>query len=147
MGAHSGLGFEYWREGENELAEKEFRAELQRFPDDPVSNCILGQILLEKSHPDEAEGHFKAALAVNPRYAEALFGLGKAELALQHPSAALEPLRKAVQINPEYFEAHFVLGTVLRQLGKAPEAAKEQKIALEIQEKRRAAAIKKNESQ
>ena len=49
MGAHSGLGFQYWRESENELAEKEFRAELQRFPSDPVSNCILGLILLEKS--------------------------------------------------------------------------------------------------
>ena len=29
MGVHSGLGFQYWREGETELAEKEFRAELQ----------------------------------------------------------------------------------------------------------------------
>ena len=44
-GVHSGLGFEYWRQGDNDLAEKEFRAELQRFPNDPVSNCILGQIL------------------------------------------------------------------------------------------------------
>jgi len=146
MGAHSGLGFEYWREGENDLAEKEFRTELQRFPSDPVSNCILGQILLDKSQPAEAEPHFRAALAANPRYAEALFGLGKSELALQHPHAALEPLRKAIQIDPNYFEAHFVLGTVLRQLGRAPEAANEQKIALDIQEKRRAAAIKKNES-
>ena len=83
----------------------------------------------------------------NPRYAEALFGLGKSELALQHPQAAIEPLRKAIQIDPNYVEAHFVLGTVLRQLGRAPEAANEQKIALDIQEKRRAAAIKKNESQ
>jgi len=147
MGVHSGLGFEYWREGENDLAEKEYRAELQRFPSDPVSNCILGQILLDKSLPAEAEPHFRAALAVNPRYSEALFGLGKAELALQHPRAALEPLRKAIQINPDYFEAHFVLGTVLRQLGQTAEAANEQKIALAIQEKGRAAAIKRNGSQ
>jgi Tfp pilus assembly protein PilF len=84
---------------------------------------------------------------VNPRYTEALFGLGKAELALQHPRAAVAPLRKAIQVDPNYVEAHFVLGTALRQLGQAPEAANEQKIALEIQEKRRAAAIKRNESQ
>jgi len=147
MGAHSGLGFEYWRQGESELAEKEFRAELQRFPSDPVSNCILGLILLEKSRPADAEPHFRAALAANPRYSEALFGLGKAELALQNPRAAVEPLRKAIRIDPNYFEAHFVLGTALRQLGRSPEAANEQKIALDIQEKRRAAAIKKNESQ
>jgi Tfp pilus assembly protein PilF len=147
MGVHSGLGFQYWREGETELAEKEFRAELQRFPSDPISNCILGLILLDNSLPAEAEPHFRAALAVNPRYTEALFGLGKAELALQHPRAAVAPLRKAIQVDPNYVEAHFVLGTALRQLGQAPEAANEQRIALEIQEKRRAAAIKRNESQ
>jgi Tfp pilus assembly protein PilF len=83
---------------------------------------------------------------VNPRYTEALFGLGKAELALQHPRAALEPLRKAIRIDPNYFEAHFVLGTALRQLGQTKEAAIEQKIALDIQEKSRAEAIKRNES-
>jgi Tfp pilus assembly protein PilF len=147
MGVHSGLGFEYWREGENELAEKEYRAELQRFPNDPISNCILGQILLAKSLPAEAEPLFHAALAVNPHYSEALFGLGKTELALQHPREAVEPLRKAIQIDPNYFEAHFVLGSVLRQLGQTAEAANEQKIALAIQEKQRAAAIKRNESQ
>jgi Tfp pilus assembly protein PilF len=84
---------------------------------------------------------------VNPRYAEALFGLGKSEMALQHPRAALEPLRKAIEIDPNYFEAHFVLGTALRQVGETAEAANEQKIALAIQEKHRAEAIKKNESQ
>ena len=40
MGVHSGLGYLYWRQGEIELAEKEMRAELQRFPTDPVADCI-----------------------------------------------------------------------------------------------------------
>src|SRR5579863_6223313 len=118
MGAHSGLGFQYWRQGENELAEKEFRAELERFPADPVSNCILGQILLAESEPEEAETHFRAALKVNPRYTEAQFGLGRTEVALKHPQAAVDALRKAIQIDPDYFQAHYVLGTVLRQLDR-----------------------------
>jgi tetratricopeptide (TPR) repeat protein len=84
---------------------------------------------------------------VNPQYKEALFGLGKAEVALDHPKAAVELLRKAIAIDPNYFEAHFVLGKVLRQLGETSEAASEQKIALDIQEKHRAEAIKRNESQ
>jgi tetratricopeptide (TPR) repeat protein len=84
---------------------------------------------------------------MNPRYTEALFGLGKAEAALEHPKTAVELLRKAIQIDPDYFEAHFVLGKVLRQLGQTAEAANEQKIALAIQEKHRAEAIKRNESQ
>jgi Tfp pilus assembly protein PilF len=146
MGVHSGLGFEYWREGENDLAETEFRAELQRFPSDPVSNCILGQILFAKAQPEEAERHLRATLAVNPRYTEALLFLGRTELALQHPHAAVEALRKAVQIDPNYYQAHFFLGTALRQLGQIADAAKEQKISVDIQEKARTEAIKKNES-
>lgn len=145
MGVHSGLGFEYWRDGNNDLAEKEYRAELQRFPSDPVSNCILGQILLDKSLPAEAEPHFRAALAVNPRYSEALFSLGKAEVALNHPAAAVDPLRRAIQIDSDYAEAHYVLGTALRQSGHAEEGKREQKISVDIQEKKRVAAIEKTE--
>jgi Tfp pilus assembly protein PilF len=72
--------------------------------------------------------------------------MGKAEMALDHPQAAVEQLRKAIQINPDYYEAHFFLGTVLKKLGETAEAANEQKIALDIQEKRREKAIKRNES-
>ncbi|MGA3306904.1 MAG: tetratricopeptide repeat protein [Stellaceae bacterium] len=73
--------------------------------------------------------------------------MGRTELALNHPHAAVETLRKAIQIDPNYFQAHYVLGTVLRQLGQTTEAAKEQKLSVDIQEKSRTEAIKKNESQ
>jgi hypothetical protein len=46
-----------------------------------------------------------------------------------------------------YAEAHFVLGTALRQAGRAAEGKQEQKISVDLQEKRRTAAIKKTESQ
>src|SRR4029077_7740167 len=72
MGVHSGLGYLYWRQGETGLAEKEMRAELQRFPGDPVANCILGQILLNNSQLEYAESHFQAAIEANARYVEAL---------------------------------------------------------------------------
>jgi Flp pilus assembly protein TadD len=147
MGVHSGLGFLYRRQGDNELAEKELRAELQHFPNDPVANCILGQILLDNSLPAEAKPHFRTALAANPRYGEALFGLGKAELAMEHPQAAVKVLRKAVQIDPDNGETHFMLGKALRQSGRDDEGIREQKISVDIQEKKRAAAIKKTESQ
>jgi cytochrome c-type biogenesis protein CcmH/NrfG len=147
MGVHSGLGYLYWRQGDTELAEKQMRAELQRFPNDPVANCILGQILLNNSQLEEAKSHFRAALQANPRYGEAWFGLGKTEIALNHPDAAIEPLRKAVELDPNYAEAHFVLGTALRQAGHAAEGTREQKISLALQEKRRAAAIEHTESQ
>lgn len=55
------------------------------------------------------------------------------------PEAALEPLRKAIQIDPDCAEAHFVLGTALRQAGRAAEGKQEQKISVDLQEKRRTA--------
>jgi tetratricopeptide (TPR) repeat protein len=147
MGAHSGLGYLYFRQGDSEQAEKEMRAELERYPTDPVANCILGQVLLNSSQLEDAAAHFQAALKVNPKYGEALFGLGKTEIAQDHPAAAVEPLRKAIQIDPDYAEAHFVLGTALRQTGHAEEGKREQKISVDIQDKKRTAAIQKTESQ
>ena len=129
QGVHSGLGYLYWRLGEADLAEKEMRAELENFPNDPVANCTLGEILLNDSQAEEAEPHFRAALKVNPRYSEALFGLGKTELTLNHPDAAIEAARKAIQIDPDYAQAHFVLGRALRQTGHAAEGISEQKIS------------------
>jgi tetratricopeptide (TPR) repeat protein len=146
QGVHSGLGYLYFRQGDTELAEKEFRAELQRFPDDPVSNCYLGEILLNNGRTADAEPLFQTAIKVNARYTEALLGLGRTELAMNHPDAAIEPLRKAVQIDPNDFQAHYILGTALRDIGQNAEAAREQKLSLDIQEKSRAAAIRKNEN-
>jgi Flp pilus assembly protein TadD len=77
-----------------------------------------------------------------------LFEFGFTSLiALNHPEAAIEPLRTAIQIDPDYAEAHFVLGTALRQAGRAAEGKQEQKISVDLQEKRRTAAIEKTESQ
>jgi tetratricopeptide (TPR) repeat protein len=104
-------------------------------------------MLFDKSQPAEAEPHFRAAIAANPRYTEALFFLGRTELALNRPHAAVETLRKVIAIDPNYFQAHYVLGTVLRQLGQTAEAKREQKLSVDIQEKTRTEAIKKNESQ
>jgi tetratricopeptide (TPR) repeat protein len=123
------------------------RSELQRYPTDPVANCVLGQILLNNSQLTDAEQYFQAALKVNPSYEDALFGLGKTEIAENHPEAAIEPLRKAIQIDPDYAEAHFVLGTALRQSGQPEEGKREQKVSIDIQEKKRSAAIEKNQSQ
>jgi tetratricopeptide (TPR) repeat protein len=123
------------------------RAELQNFPNDPVANCVLGQILLNNSQLDEAESHFRAALKANPRYGEALLGLGKNEIARKRPDLALVPLREAIQIDPNYSEAHFVLGTALRQSGHAAEGMREQKISLALQEKKRASASRDTATQ
>ena len=101
-------------------AQKEFQAELERFPDDPVANCHLGEILLNKNQASTAVTYFHASLKTNPRYSEALLGLGRTELAMNDPKDALPPLRKAVEIDPENFQAHYILGNALRATGTGP---------------------------
>ena len=147
MGVHSGLGYLYFRQGDMELAEKEFRAELQRFPNDPVSNCYLGEILLNKSQASDAKSYFEAALKTNPKYGEALLGLGRTQLATNDPHGAIASLRRAVEVDPDNFQVHYLLGTALRNVGQNQEAVREQKLSMAIQEKQRARAIQKTESQ
>jgi tetratricopeptide (TPR) repeat protein len=146
-GVHSGLGYLYWREGDFQLAEKEFREELKRFPNDPVSNCVLGDILLDNVQLGEAEARFRLALKVNPAYADALLGLGKTEIALKRPREAVDVLRKAIQLQPDSGKAHYVLSTALGQLGQTAEAARERKIAADLLEEKRQEKIKNNQSQ
>lgn len=133
MGVHSGLGYLYWRQGNTDLAEKEMREELKRFPTDPIAHCILGQILLNNSQLEDARAHFQAALNANSLYFDALLGIGKTEIALNHPDVAIPPLRKAVEVSPKQPEAHFVLGTALRQSGHPQEGSREQKISVDLQ--------------
>jgi cytochrome c-type biogenesis protein CcmH/NrfG len=119
------------------------RAELNRDPKDPVANCILGQILFNNAQLEDARPHFEVALKGNPRYVDALLGLGKTELGLNFFAAAIPPLRKAIQIDPSQPEPHFVLGTALRKTGHVQEGIKEQKISLDLQNKRAARAARK----
>jgi tetratricopeptide (TPR) repeat protein len=146
-GVHSGLGYLYWLQGDYKLAESESREELRRFPNDPVSNCVLGQVLLANLELDEAETHLRLALKVNPVYEDALLGLGKTEIALKHPREAVEVIRKDVRLHPDSSKAHYMLSTALYQLGRTEEAARERKIAADLPEKMRQERIKKNQEQ
>ncbi len=140
IGVHSGLGYLYWREGKPDLAEKEMREELHHFPADPVAHCILGQILYNNAQMEDARSHFQLAVEENPHYGEALIGLGKTEIALNQPAGAIEPLRQAIRVDPDNAQAHFVLGTALRRSGHAAEGIREQRLSLEIQNKKNSGA-------
>jgi len=132
MGVHSGLALLYWKQGNVELAEQEFRSELRRFPADPVSNRLLGELFLRNDRPAEAAPYFQKALEANRRDRDAIFDLAKAELDMDRPEQAVAALRRAIQIDPAYAEAHYLLSTTLRRLGHADEALREQKIFLDL---------------
>ena len=135
MGVHSGLGFQYWREGRERTCGERVPRRIAALSQRSGFELHSWSDPSDKSQPAEAEPHFRAAIAANPRYTEALFFLGRTELALNHPRAAVETLRKAIPIDPNYFQAHYVLGTVSASAGQTAEAKKEQKLSVDIQEK------------
>jgi protein O-GlcNAc transferase len=143
MGVHSGLGLIYLREGKMDSAAAQFRAELSRYPNDSVSNGMLGEILRKRNDAAEAIPYLRKALASNPKYKEALFELGKSETMVDQTAEAIEPLREAIALDPNYYEAHYALGSAYRKLGRTAEATRELRTAEEIQARQRAGLIDK----
>lgn len=121
----------------------EFKTELARFPNDAVSNCLLGQIVRKQGDFARAAKYFSVAAAANPKYEEALLGLGQSELALNDAAGAVAPLEQAVKLAPESVEAHYVLGTALRKLGRKAEAGREQALSAQLQVRQRERYAKK----
>ena len=72
-GVHSGLGQVYWKEGKIELATREFEAELKSRPDDPVSKCLLGEVLQKVNDRAATLRNFRGTVAANPKHTEAQF--------------------------------------------------------------------------
>jgi Flp pilus assembly protein TadD len=123
-GIHTGLGVIYWRNDNLDAAEREFREELSRYPQDPIANCTLGRILRRRNKSSEAVLYLKAALAANPSYRDALLELGECWIRLDQPASAIDPLRKATALALDDAEAHFILGTALNKSGDPREEAR-----------------------
>ena len=137
-GIHTGLGIIYWRNDNFDAAEREFREELSRYPQDPIANCTLGRILRRRDEPAEAVPYLKAALAANPSYRDALLELGECWIRLDQAASAIEPLRKAIALAPNDAEAHFILGTALNKSGSPREGARERSICAQLRATQRA---------
>jgi tetratricopeptide (TPR) repeat protein len=94
----------------------------------PLNN--LGYAYFAKDRTFEAIERFKAALNINPDYAEAHFniGLAYAEKGLRYK--AMEHYQRAVMLRPSIFEAQVNLGNIYMELGKPELAAERYKAAL-----------------
>ena len=141
-GIHTGLGIIYWRNDNLDAAEREFREELSRYPQDPIANCTVGRILLRRGKTSEAIVYLKAALAVNPSYRDALLELGESYIRHQQPALAVEPLKKAIALAPDDVAAHFILGTALDKSGNSVEGAKEREICAQLRARQHAQGTK-----
>jgi serine/threonine-protein kinase len=90
-------------------------------PADFWANLILANALLQLA-PQEAEGYYRAALAIRPQAAVSYCGVGDA-LRLQNAlTEAAEYYQKALQLDAGYARAHSDLGLTLQAQGRLDEA-------------------------
>jgi serine/threonine-protein kinase len=90
-------------------------------PDDFWANLILGNALLRFS-PREAEGYYRAALAIRPHAAVGYCAVGDALRLQKELPEATEYYRKALHLDGGYARAHSDLGLTLQAEGRLDEA-------------------------
>jgi serine/threonine-protein kinase len=95
----SGLGGALLADGQPDVARALLRAAQRRYPGDFWINYLLGHSL-EREHPQEAVGYFRAAVAVRPGSDQANARLSGVVLYLSNSDAAFAALRQAVASNP-----------------------------------------------
>lgn len=84
------------------------------------NNLAAGYMLARR--PDLAEPHLRAAVALQPRDADALVNLGMALVQQGRFAEAIEPLREGLGNRPGDPKAQLLLGLSLARLGRAAEA-------------------------
>jgi tetratricopeptide (TPR) repeat protein len=120
--------------------------EIQRLgrADDPAIFMIhanLGNALSAIARWEDAESHYRKALALQPNIAETHSNLGNVlDRSGRHEAAAIS-YRRAIDLKPELASAHFNLANVLARLGQAEAAIASFKRALDLQPEFTAASI------
>jgi Tfp pilus assembly protein PilF len=82
----------------------------------------LGVALQTDQRLQEAETHYRRALAIEPGYSPAYVNLGMVLVALHRPDEAIEAYERAIELESEDVDLDVKLGTALLQAGRAPEA-------------------------
>lgn len=96
---HLQLGDIYFQQGKLDLAETEYRAALERESADPDIRSHLGQCLLRKKKPAEAQPLLEAVVQADPKhdYGYSLMALAETYTALGHTDAARQIWERVLQ--------------------------------------------------
>jgi Tfp pilus assembly protein PilF len=95
-----------------------------------LAHSGMGSALQLKGDLKGAEHHFKEAIRIRPRFAEAHNKLGIVYRTLDNFDLATAHFREAIQISPRHVEAHFNLGQIYLMQKKYAEAIVEYDIVL-----------------
>ena len=90
---------------------------LRHAPDNAVYHNICGEMYRKLGHHERAVPHYRAAIALDPRYPHPHFNLGVSLQERIEHAAAIEALEEAIRLEPDDPEAHIALSFSLLALG------------------------------
>jgi tetratricopeptide (TPR) repeat protein len=111
----------YMERGHHQMAVAEFRRALQVKPD-AQAHDDLGVALQALGKFDEAAEHHRAALALNPKFVEALNNLATALFETGRIEEAIAYVKEVQKLHPAFPEAYLNLGTFYMRAGREAEA-------------------------
>jgi tetratricopeptide (TPR) repeat protein len=132
---HQVMAHETARQGEIETAIKNYREALQLDPKLPGLHFELAEALHSSSVPaekEEAEGEYKAALALNPLDEESERSLGGIAAARNDQKEAYEYYSRAVQLQPNDADANIGLAKTLIAMNQPEKAVALLQRAIEL---------------
>lgn len=103
---------------------------VDRDPEFVPARVQLIALLSEAARYQEAERHYRAAIAVSPNAQLVRFNFARSLLRQGRLVAAAEELRRVVEINPHVADAQALLGSLLDDRGRWEEASKHYERAL-----------------
>ncbi|MDI6871253.1 MAG: tetratricopeptide repeat protein [Bacillota bacterium] len=116
-----------------EEAIEEYRAALERLPEDLELLCRLGTVYYADDQYLPAVACFSRAAERNPMYAPAHLGLGLMHLLRGSVDAAINKFAWAITLDPQSAEAYNFLGNAYRQKGELERAAEAYLQAIALQ--------------
>lgn len=109
--------------GERTAAAEEFRALLERDPDDATALLELGGLeIAETGDPTRGLPYFERAAAANPDLRDAHLRLARARITAGQLAAAVEPLGQAVRLDPRDDATRVLLARTLLDTGQVEPA-------------------------
>jgi tetratricopeptide (TPR) repeat protein len=130
-------GLVWLRAGKPAEAQKEFEAELARFPEDANTLYNLGFTHLQQNHNDQARAMFESAIAKEPNHANAQYQLGKMLLDGGEVKPAIQHLEAAARLSPDIDYIHYQLQVAYRKDDRPADADRELQIYKDVKAKNR----------
>jgi len=106
-----------WHVNEKEAFEHAAKA-LTLDENDPISQMVMGRILIYRQEFDQAEYHLNKALALNPNDADNLVHLSLCFSQLGNPELAIDLFGKALRLNPFHDSWYYAFGCLPFFVGK-----------------------------